>query len=160
MIPDNIIYTDGHDVTITDTKFEVKHTSYKLNGIIKHGMRILKPRKVPGFITLIAGVLLAFLSFFVLIPSSTFATVQIGSSYVNINIALLWIGIGLSIAGLVSLLIFRTRYAVRIDTAEGEKNAIISTKKDYIAQIVDALNEAIYRLSPKYQTRETIVHQN
>ena len=40
------------------------------------------------------------------------------------------------------VLLVRERYAVRIATAEGEKNAVVSEKKEYITQIVDALNEA------------------
>jgi hypothetical protein len=33
---------------------------------------------------------------------------------------------------------------VRISTAEGEKNAVVSNKKEYIAQIVNALDNAFY----------------
>jgi len=47
--------------------------------------------------------------------------------------------------GLIVMVIVRERYAVRIATAEGEKNAVVSNKKEYIAQIVNALNEAFHR---------------
>ena len=36
----------------------------------------------------------------------------------------------------------RQRYAVRIATAEGEKDVVVSSRKEYIQQIVDALNRA------------------
>ena len=36
------------------------------------------------------------------------------------------------------------RYAVSITTAEGEKNVVISKRKEYITQIVHALNEAFF----------------
>ena len=54
----------------------------------------------------------------------------------------LWIGAALLVIGILILALSRERYAVRIATAEGEKNAIVSYKREYIAQIVDALNRA------------------
>jgi xanthosine utilization system XapX-like protein len=58
------------------------------------------------------------------------------------NTLALWIGAGLALIGLIILLMARERYAVRIQTAEGEKNAVVSYKREYVAQIVDALNTA------------------
>jgi hypothetical protein len=49
---------------------------------------------------------------------------------------------GVLITGLM-----RERYAVRIATAEGEKNVVISSQKEYIAQIVDAISSAYRYLS-------------
>lgn len=46
---------------------------------------------------------------------------------------------------LVSVLIMglmHERYAVRISTAEGEKDVIVSKQKEYVAQIISALNRA------------------
>ena len=54
----------------------------------------------------------------------------------------IWVGSGLAILGVLMLLVSREKYAVRIGTAEGEKNAIVSTKREYIAQIVDAVHSA------------------
>jgi len=139
MIPDRVIYTDGHDVTITDTKLKVKNHSYKLNGITKHGLLTMKPKKAPFIILLGIGLLLALLGLFV-----DFAhTMYVAGGYITLNSVFLLTGVALFVASLIGLAINRVKYAVRIDTAEGEKNAVVSTKKAYIGQIVEALSEAI-----------------
>ena len=61
------------------------------------------------------------------------------------------------VAVLIGILILASaheRYAVRIGTAEGEKNAVVSRKREYIAQIVDAINHAfdIHPASPPLTT--------
>ena len=53
-----------------------------------------------------------------------------------------------ALLGLLILTVERERYAVRIATAEGEKNAVVSEKKEYIAQIVEALNEVFSHNRP------------
>jgi len=78
-----------------------------------------------------------------LISPSMINDVLINGSYVSANTLALWTGLGLALIGIVAIAAVRERYAVRIATAEGEKNAIVSHKKEYIAQIVDALNKAI-----------------
>ena len=55
----------------------------------------------------------------------------------------------LALIGIIVLAIVRERYAVRIATAEGEKNAVVSDKKEYISQIVNALNEAFSQNRPQ-----------
>jgi hypothetical protein len=57
MIHDKILYTDGHDVTVTDTMFHVRNMSYHLIGITKHGLHIVRPHRLPGFSLVIIGVL-------------------------------------------------------------------------------------------------------
>ena len=48
MVTGKILYTDGHDVTVTDSFFQVKKTSYQLNGITKHDFLILHPDRLPA----------------------------------------------------------------------------------------------------------------
>lgn len=160
MIPDNIVYTDGRDVTITDTAFKVKKHTYKLNGITKHGMYILKPRKMPAILLIVLGLILAMIGFLTMLPEYNAPAIETASGYIGANTVILWIGITLVIVGVVVLAILRKRYAVRIDTAEGEKNAVVSTKKAYISQIVDALNQAIFRLASRSaQTNASAAYQ-
>lgn len=142
MIPDKIIYTDGHDIIVTDTEFQVKKKSYKLDGIVKHGLLTLQPERVPGIIMLITGLMLLIIGLFELISYNTIPDMRVGDSYVTANTMSVWIGSGLVLIGLIVTAAVRERYAVRISTAEGEKNAVVSRKKEYIAQIVNALNEA------------------
>lgn len=143
MIPDKILYTDGHDVVVTDSTFQVKKTEYRLNGITKHGLLILRPDRLPGILIFTLGAVLALCGLLKLISPSMINDVLINGSYVSANTLALWTGLGLALIGIIVMAAVRERYAVRIATAEGEKNAIVSHKKEYIAQIVDALNKAI-----------------
>ena len=142
MIPDKVLYTDGRGITVTDSTFQVNKTSYQINGITKHGLFILRPERVPGMLLLIVGFLVAIVGILNLIPSSLIADVQIKGETVNANVVALWAGAAVALIGLTILCVVRERYAVRISTAEGEKNAVVSNKKEYISQIVNALNDA------------------
>jgi len=143
MIPDKILYTDGHDVVVTDSTFQVRKTEYRLNGITKHGLLVLRADRLPGILIFTLGAVLALCGLLKLISPSMINDVLINGSYVSANTMALWIGLGLALIGIIVMAAVRERYAVRIATAEGEKNAIVSHKKEYIAQIVDALNKAI-----------------
>jgi hypothetical protein len=140
MIPDKVIYTDGHEVTITSSDFKVRNTMYKLNGIIKHGLTRLKANRIPGIILFILGGVFIKLGLMDFFPTSW--NVQVGDTLVLSNIIAAWFGVALALAGTIMIIVERERYAVRISTAEGEKNVVVSNKKEYISQIVDALNEA------------------
>lgn len=143
MIPDKVLYTDGRDIIVTDETFQVKNHSYRLDGIIKHGLTILHPDRVPGIILIVVGSIIALTGLFQLISSETLNNVQIGGSIVTANTIAQWLGGTFIIIGLLSLILVRERYAVRIATAEGEKNAVVSHQKEYIVQIVNALNQAV-----------------
>jgi hypothetical protein len=51
-------------------------------------------------------------------------------------------GASIAFIGVLLLGMIRQRYAVRIATAEGEKDVVVSSRKEYIQQIVDALTSA------------------
>lgn len=143
MIPDKILYTDGHDVTVTDSTFQVKNTSYSLRGIIKHGLLIVRPQRLPGILLMLAGIILMFCGFMNLFPINAFGDIRSNGEYIDANVIMMWAGGALFFIGLLIIALIRERYAVRIATAEGEKNAVVSYRKEYIAQIVNALNEAL-----------------
>ncbi|MBL0742954.1 DUF6232 family protein [Chryseolinea lacunae] len=145
MIPDKVLYTDGRGITVTDSTFQVKNMSYRLNGITKHGLSTLAPERLPGILLVGMGILIGLFGLLKLIPSTMIEDVQINGTFYTANYLALWIGAGLLLFGLIVMAIVRERYAVRIATAEGEKNAVVSNKKEYIAQIVNALNEAFHR---------------
>lgn len=142
MIPDKVLYTDGRGITVTDSTFQVNKTAYQINGIIKHGLFIMRPERLPGMLLLIVGFIVAVIGILNLIPPTFIPDMQINNDYVTANTVAMWAGGSLSLIGLLILAIVRERYAVRIATAEGEKNAVVSDKKEYISQIVNALNEA------------------
>ena len=143
MIPDKVLYTDGHDIIVTDETFQVKNHSYRLDGIVKHGLTILHPDRAPGIILIVLGSLIALTGLFELISSQTLRPLTIGGSTFTANTLAQWLGGILIISGLLILVLVRERYAVRIATAEGEKNAVVSDQKEYIVQIVNALNQAL-----------------
>jgi hypothetical protein len=142
MIQDKVIYTDGRGITVTDSTFQVNKTSYRISGITKHGLMIIRPERVPGLLLLIVGFLVAMVGILNLIPASFIADMRFGDQDVSANTVAVWSGAAIALIGLLILAIVRERYAVRIATAEGEKNAVVSDKKEYISQIVNALDDA------------------
>ena len=140
MIPERIIYTDGHDVTVTSSDFKVRNTMYKLNGIVKHGLMRLKANRIPGVILFIIGGVMIALGLLNYVPESW--NFRIGDTLILSNAFVMWLGVAIALIGTIQILAERERYAVRIATAEGEKDVVVSKSKEYISQIVDALNEA------------------
>jgi hypothetical protein len=142
MIPDKVLYTDGHNVTVTDSIFQVKNDSYKIDGITKHGLLTVKPHRLPGILILILGIALIACGVLQIIPASTVPNLELGNTMFTANTVAIATGSLFMLIGLLVIGMMRERYAVRIATAEGEKNVIVSNRKEYIAQIVSALSEA------------------
>jgi|SRR5690606_28689929 len=140
MAQDRVIYTDGRDVTVTDSALKVKNTSYKLSGITKLSFWTIRAERWPGIILLLLGIASAVAGFMGAVPADI--NMQTDGGAVSGNTLAVWLGIGLCVLGLLGLMLAHDRYAVRIGTAEGEKNAVVSRKREYIAQIVDAVNSA------------------
>jgi hypothetical protein len=61
---------------------------------------------------------------------------------IQVDQLLFWSGIVLLALAGTLLLMVHERYAISITTAEGEKNVIVSPQKEYIMQILKALNKA------------------
>lgn len=140
MTQDRVIYTDGHDVVVTDSTLKVKNTSYRLNGITKFYLWTIKPERWPAVLLLLVGLVAAAAGFMSLLPAEM--NINSNNGIINANTLALWGGLLLVLIGIIVLAVSRERYAVRIGTAEGEKNAVVSTQKEYIAQIVDAIHNA------------------
>ncbi|HEU5146895.1 MAG TPA: DUF6232 family protein [Chryseosolibacter sp.] len=140
MTPDKVIYTDGRDVTVTDSTLKVKSTSYKLSGITNVMMRTIHPDRWPAVLLLLLGLVAAVLGFLNLVPADM--SLRTDNGVVDSNTLAIWVGIALALVGILLLASMHDRYAVRIGTAEGEKNAVVSRKREYIAQIVDAIHNA------------------
>lgn len=143
MIPDKVLYTDGRDVTVTESKFQVRNAEYELRGITKFGLFIRRPDRLPALLMVAIGLVIAACGWLNLIPPSTIHAVKIGNSYLGVNDLALWTGGLFVVLGLILSILSKERYSVRISTAEGEKDAIVSSKKEYISQIVNALNRGI-----------------
>ena len=142
MIQDKVLYTDGHDVTITDTMLMVKSMSYRLVGITKHGLHIIKPHRLPGYLLFVLGVLLIVCGIMNLWPANVVPPTQFLERTISGGAMIIGAGAFLAVVGILIIGLLRERYAVRIATAEGEKDVIVSSQKEYVNQIVNALNRA------------------
>lgn len=140
MTPDKVIYTDGRDVTVTDTALKVRNTSYKLSGITKLSFWTIRPERWPGVLLILMGIAAAVLGYLGKVPADM--SMRTDNGLIGANTLAIWVGVGLVVIGVLVLISGHVRYAVRIGTAEGEKNAVVSRKREYIAQIVDAIHSA------------------
>jgi len=104
-------------------------------------MAILQPVRLPGIIMFIVGVAVALCGMANALPSDTFQRLGLAEG-VDANYLAQWTGTALTVLGLVLTVMLRERYAIRIATEEGEQDAVISTKREYIREILDALNRA------------------
>jgi len=150
MIPEKVLYTDGHEVTVTDSFFKVKKALYQLNGIKKHGLLIIHPDRLLPFLMVLLGLMMITMGVLRLIPENTIPNIKFFSIEMSANTLALGFGAGLSVFGCLVLGFMKDRYAIRIATAEGEKNVLVSPRREYVAQVVDALNKAFLSIvSPK-----------
>src|SRR5262245_29382787 len=111
---DRVIYTDGHEVTVTETELQVRTQRYSLKGITKCALMVLHPNRIPGILLLVLGILLLTAGALQLVPASSIPNVSIANFLVSANMLALWIGGALSVLGILVLGIMRDRYAVRI----------------------------------------------
>jgi hypothetical protein len=144
MKTENVLYTDGRDVTVTDSVLHVKSKDYELDKIKKHDFSILEPVRFPGITVFVIGL--------VLILAGGIDMIHIGLTTilgVPVDGSLMALAAGFFLVALSAILMWsmRQRYAVRITTAEGEKDVVVSSRKAYITQIIRALNEAFFARS-------------
>ena len=140
MTPDKVIYTDGHDVVVTDSTLKIKKQSYNMSGITKASFWTIRPDRWPGVLLILIGIIAAVCGYQGLVPAEV--ALKTDSGVISGSTLAVWIGVALFVIGLLVLIFTKERYAIRIGTAEGEKNALVSTKREYIAQIVDAVHTA------------------
>jgi hypothetical protein len=140
----DIIYTDGHGVRVTPNQFIVGKTEYLLRGVTNIRLYTIKANLVPAVLLIIFGIASAIAGFMRIFRESDqlISTDTTATSLGNNEIAMLVGGI-LFLAGVIWALVTHEKYAVRLTTAEGEKDALISTKKDYVGQIINAVQHAL-----------------
>jgi hypothetical protein len=141
MTTEHILYTDGHDVTVTESTFQVKKNNYRLAGITHHGFYIIKPNRLPALIILGVGLLIIGLGILNFTPQIDYA-LTVYSYQLSLDQLFLAAGGTLLLVSLLISTLLKERYGVRIATAEGEKNVVVSERKEYVTMIVDALDYA------------------
>lgn len=150
MKDEEVIYTDGHGVKITNEKFYAEKNIYNLDGITQIDLQRIPASSGPGvtffvlgFLAIVAGSLDVFdnLSFS---GEENIYSVETSMFAIGLGIAFVMGGVGWMIAA-------KDKYAVEIRTAEGEKQPIISQSKEYTAHIVASLKKAYFRYVKNYE---------
>ena len=111
-------YFKNEEVSVSTTRFQVPGTTYPVNSITSVTNFVIAPKRGLSIGLGILGIIL-FLA----------GEILYGVIFLGVAI-LIWI-------------IQKTKFAVRISTAGGQVDAIISTDQAEIGKIVTALNEAI-----------------
>lgn len=153
METEEIFYTDGQDIVVTLSTLQVRDRFYSLKNIKKHSMASLQPARLPGIIMFITGVALALCGMANAFPIDLIQQTGYFSDTLDTNYVAQWVGTGLTVLGLVLTVMLRERFAIRIATEEGEQDAVVSTKREYIREILDALNRAHMILDMNTQPR-------
>jgi hypothetical protein len=141
---DTVLYTDGHNVKVTSTQFIVGSARYLIDGILQARMSLLKANIGGAIVLLLLGIATAAAGYFQFFSNEQVNNIAFGTWILTINRLAMLIGGFFILCSVIWVLAGRNRYAVHITTAEGEKEPLISTKRDYVSQIVNALNKAIH----------------
>jgi hypothetical protein len=153
MDTEEIFYTDGQDIVVTLSTLQVRDRFYRLKSIKKHSMAILQPARLPGIILFITGIALALCGMANAFPVEWAVNSGFFAEGTDTNAVAQWSGTALTVIGLILTIILRERYAIRISTEEGEQDAVISTRREYIREILDALNRAYMMMEMNTQPR-------
>lgn len=140
MEQNKFLYSDGKEVFVTQSTLQTKKKLYHLKGITDFGLSVLRPNRIPGLIVFIIGAVIAADGYLFFLPASFFEFFSIPTAYSQSNV-LIPIGISIAVIGLALMVLIRKRYAVRIETAEGKKDAVVSKRKEYVDLILNAMRK-------------------
>lgn len=150
-----LYYTDGHQVMVTNSFFKVRKTQYQLKGITKHELYIVHPPKIVQFALLMVGAAVFMVGSMSWFPASMADILKNNGINMEMYMFLMSLGLVLFVAGMVVLWVLKEKYAVRIRTAEGEKDVVVSENREYANMIVEALNRAYLNLTNSPERRQT-----
>ena len=142
MNTDKVYYTDGHEVTVTSSTLKVHNREYLLPGITRHGLSTRKPQRAPGLFLFIIGMLIVVIGAYGLVPPGFIENRLIMNRWVTVNDWAVIVGAIIALVGLLTAMLVKPKYAVRIATAEGENDVVVSRQREYIRQIIEGLNKA------------------
>lgn len=145
MTSGKVLYTDGHQVTITDSMFQVKKNTYRLDGIIRHSSIVIPPRRVPILLGIMVGIVFLTLGVFDYVPTQLIPDLEVADIIVSTRLLSIIFGAALLSASIAFLFIEKEKYGVHILTAEGEKAVVVSKQKEYVEMISEALGKALER---------------
>lgn len=148
MTTERILYTDGHDVTVTESAFRVRKHFYRLDGITRHSFSIIRPSKLPGIFISGLGVLALAVGISNVSLQADFS-LSILSLVLGAKTLFLMSGCVLILSGILLSGFKKERYGVHIVTAEGEKDVLVSDRREYVYMVVEALNKAFLNMLRK-----------
>jgi hypothetical protein len=141
MSAERILYTDGHDVTVTDSTLRVRKSLYRLDGISKHSFSIVRPNRLPGLFFICLGLIGLTAGVSGGVQNSNFA-IQVASTVLGSEIVLITFSGLLMLIGIIFIIATKEKYGVHIVTENGEKDVLVSDRKEYVSMVVEALNKA------------------
>ena len=154
MATEKIFYTDGNEVTVTDSTLSVGKHSYQIHKIYQHRISIIKPDRTLGLVFIglgvvgltagIAGNLLQ-LSEFLL---------HFSSLALSPNAILIIQGIFLIVCGIVLMIAIREKYGMHIVTADEEKDVLVNYRREYVVAVEEALNKALINMLNKKRNEQ------
>ena len=137
MLPCRMLYIDRNGVSVTKYTLKVRRHAYPLKDITKQKLSVINPTRIPGFLLLVMGAGLIMCS--AISPIATMPAIQMAGKYVTLNGMSLYFGVIFMVVGIFKIVFVRRKFALRIATAKGEKNAIVSTNRAYIIKIMNTL---------------------
>jgi hypothetical protein len=149
---DNVLYTDGHGIKVTTISFSTGKTTYRIDGILNAQMKLIKAHYGPALLMMLIGFAGIMAGALHLISDNVMQPISVSGIIITVNTLSIILGGLLLVAGVILLAVQHDKYSVHIVTAEGEKDPIVSEKKDYVGQIVSALEYAL-RLRAGFQLK-------
>ena len=121
------VYLSSPNATVTKTRAIIADKTYTMGLIGSVEMATVKPNQTVPSLLILAGIVMAVVWF----------TVREGMAFCGV------IGVLLVLIGIVSSRYRREQHAVRVTSASGEVDALLSEDKESIQTVVDAINRAI-----------------
>ncbi len=118
---DETTYLKNDEVTITNSRIIVPNQTYAISGITSVKFAEQKPNRLLPIALMIGGFFLA--------KSSPNASI--------------WHFLVIESPFVIWLLLQKTTYCVKLSSSSGESKALVSRKKDFVQQVIDAINKAI-----------------
>ena len=143
METESVIYTDGHDVKVTSTKLIVGKKEYLLSGVTAFRLQIIKGNRAVPLILLLIGIAGIVAGLLHALPPDLMDPINLKDKTLTINDLAAIAGGVIVLLAVIWMMAEHDRYAVQITTAEGNKDVIVSAKRDYADQIVTALGVAL-----------------
>jgi hypothetical protein len=128
MSEETTFYSDGA-IRVTNARAVIGGKTYAMANITSVSMGTRPANRNPGIVIAIVGLLIA---------ACTGIMASDGAGGIVFGILVL-------VAGIVVAVIAKPSYIVRIGSASGEADALVSKDREYIQKIVNATNEAIIK---------------